>query len=242
MRIEGGLSVKAAMQGGVRKVERIYIDSSKKDKDAMFIRRTAHDMRISVAEIKREKIDEMAEGRTHGGILADVNQRRMQSLASCLAAENPFLALVEGVEDPFNLGYIMRSLYCAGCTGILLRSRSWQDAGATILRSSAGASEFLPTVMPGDLADAVKQCKEAGLTVYAAMRKDAEVYDEADYRKPCLIAIGGEMRGLSKGILEQADRNVYIPYTSSFRNALNAASAAAVFGFEVQRQRRHVHE
>ena len=93
-------------------------------------------------------------------------------------------------------------------------------------------------VMSDDLPQLVKDIKKQGVKTYAAMRKDAITYLEADYRKPSLIAIGGEMRGLSSAVRNEIEQNIYIPYANDFRNALNAASAAAVLSFEVYRQRR----
>ena len=150
----------------------------------------------------------------------------------------PLLFLVEGVEDPFNLGYIMRTLYSAGCSGLILSERNWENAEKVIIRSSAGASEYLNVVMEKDLAGCLRKLKKQGVRCYAAMRQDAIVYDEADYCEPVLIAVGGEMRGLSASVRQEIDTNIFIPYANDFRNALNAASAAAVLSFEAARQRR----
>ena len=89
-----------------------------------------------------------------------------------------------------------------------------------------------------DLSQAVKECRKRGCTCYGAMRKDAVSCFEADYRNKCLIAIGGEMRGLSKGVLQEMDHNIFIPYANDFRNALNASSACTAIGFEIFRQRQ----
>jgi 23S rRNA (guanosine2251-2'-O)-methyltransferase len=237
MRIEGGLSVKAALLAGSRSVEKIMLDEARHDKDAAFIRRAAAENHVPVVTMPRAEIDALASGRTHGGVLAEAGSRRFQQLEECLQEEAPFLALVEGVEDPFNLGYIMRSLYSAGCSGLILDARDWGSAEATILKSSAGASEYIRIVMSRDAAADVRRCRERGLICYAAMRKDAVPYFEADFQKPFLIGIGGEMRGLSAAVLAEMTQNVYIPYANGFRNALNAAGAAAALGFEALRQR-----
>ena len=237
MMLEGSLSVKAAMLAGRREVRGLWVDASKKDRDTAFILRTAEKKHIPANRVSRDRIDAMASGRTHGGILAEAGPRVFQTLSDCFADEKPFFALAEGIEDPFNLGYIMRTLYSAGCAGLILKSRSWDNADATILKSSAGASEYLNVVMSDDPAGAVRFLKNRGVRCYAAMRKDAAVYTAEDYTGPVLIAVGGEMRGLSSAVLKEIDRNIYIPYANDFRNALNAASAAAVLAFEVVRQR-----
>lgn len=236
MILEGMIAVKAAVLSKHYAIEAVYIDKDKRDHDTAFLIRACNEAQIPVQRVSRREIDGMTTGRTHGGIAASADHRSYQQLPDCLKKPAPFVALAEGVEDPFNLGYLMRALYCAGCDGLILRPRDWSQCEATILKSSAGAAAWLNVVLM-DPEEAVSQCRECGLTVYAAMRKNAIPYTEADFRKPVLLCIGGEMRGLSQAVLKQSDQNIYIPYGSDFRNALNASAAAAVLGFEVLRQR-----
>lgn len=239
MILEGKVSVKAAMLGGHRKVNRILIDSRKHDKDTHFIEQKAEELGIETLRKPREELDAMAEGFTHGGILAEAEERKYQSLSDCLHKENPFLVLLEGVEDPYNLGYVMRSLYSAGCDGLLLEKRDWSRSEQVIVKASAGASEYLNLVCSDDPAGMVHASRENGLKIYAAMRKDAVSYFEADFTIPLLLCIGGEMRGLSSSVLKEADQNIFIPYANDFRNALNAAGASAALSFEILRQRQY---
>ena len=239
MIIEGNVSVKAALLGQQRDVIRIYADKDKHDRDLAWILHRAEERNVEIKLTDREEIDAMASGHTHGGLIAEVTPAHWQTLDDC-KSELPFYALAEGVEDPYNLGYIMRTLYTAGCTGLLLRNRNWENAEPTIIKASAGASEYLNVVMCDDLASSVKELKKQGIVCYAGMRKDAIVYTKADMTKPLLLAIGGEMRGLSSSVVKEMDQNIYIPYANDFRNALNASAAAAVMAFEVQRQRESV--
>lgn len=236
MILEGMIAVKSAVLSQHYTMETVYIDEDKRDHDTAFLIRACTQANIPIERKKRAEIDAMATGRTHGGIVAIAQSRSYQQLSDCLKKPAPFVALAEGVEDPFNLGYLMRALYCAGCDGLILRPRDWSQSEATILKSSAGAAAWLNVVLM-DPGEAVAQCRENGLTVYSAMRRNAIPYTEADYRKPLLLCIGGEMRGLSQAVLKQTDQNIYIPYGNDFRNALNASAAAAVLGFEVLRQR-----
>ena len=237
MLLEGNVSVKAAILGNHRKVEKLYYDKHKNDKDLNFILHRAKEKGIPCMPLEREEINSMATGRTHGGLVAQAGPRVYQELSECMHGKTPFLVLLEGVEDPFNLGYIIRTLYSAGCDGLILPRHDWASAESTIVKSSAGAFEYLNIVMSDDLPQLVKDIKKQGIMTYAAMRKDAITYLEADYRKSCLLAIGGEMRGLSSAVRNEIEQNIYIPYANDFRNALNAASAAAVLSFEVYRQR-----
>jgi 23S rRNA (guanosine2251-2'-O)-methyltransferase len=237
MIIEGNVSVKAAVMGGKRKVARILVDEAKNDKDTSWILHRAEEKDISIEKVKREAIDSMAEGRTHGGLIAETEGRIFDHEEDCMKGNDTFAVILEGVEDPFNLGYIMRSLYAAGCTGILLRNRNWASSESTILKSSAGAFDRMNVVMSDDLAESMVSFAEKGVKTYAAMRKDAVTLYEADFSGPVLLAIGGEMRGLSSAVRKNVSQNIYIPYANDFHNALNAAGASAVLGFEVYRQR-----
>ena len=238
MLLEGNVSVKAAILGNHRKVEKLYYDKHKNDKDLNFILHRAKEKGIPCMPLEREEINSMATGRTHGGLVAQAGPRVYQELSECMHDKAPFLVLLEGVENPFNLGYIIRTLYSAGCDGLILPKHDWASAESTIAKSSAGAFEYMNIVMSDNLPQLVKDIKKQGIKTYAAMRKDAITYLEADYQKPSLIAIGGEMRGLSSAVRNEIEQNIYIPYANDFRNALNAASAAAVLSFEVYRQRR----
>ena len=235
---EGALSVKAVMMSDRRPVIKLVVDQKKKDKDTAFILRQAAQREIPVERWEREAIDQQASGRTHGGILALAGERQYQIVEDCLKDPKPFVAVLEGIEDPFNLGYAFRTLYAAGCSGVLMGSRDWQNAQATIVKSSAGASEQLPWCLCEDIGEAVRQCRQAGCVLYCAQRSEAIDYYDADFNQSLVLAIGGELRGLSRDILKQSDQNIVIPYARPVRSALNGTSAVAAISFEVVRQRR----
>lgn len=236
MIIEGSLSVKAALKGNKRTVETVIIDKTKKCKDSTYIKKLAQQQGVSVVLMERYQINEMATGKTHGGVIAKVSNRSYDTLEKCFEKEN-FTVLIEGVEDPYNLGYIFRTLYSVNCSGVILKKRDLSNAEATILKASAGAFEMLPVHLSDDLSSVIAYAKEKNITVLSAMRKHAISYFECDLKKDILICIGGEMRGLSKEVLDNSDQNIYIPYGNDFKNALNASSAIAVISYEVLRQR-----
>ena len=239
MIVEGAIAVKAALDSKYRRVEKIYIDVAKHTPDVSFIIKTAYHDRITVERPDSAGIQALAQGKTHGGIIAEVSPRRFQSITSMLAKEKPFLALVEGVEDSFNLGYIIRSLYAFGCDGLILPVREWDFEDGTMVKSSAGASEFLPIHLSEDLGTDLDVLKDNGFRIVCGYRGDnpVSVYKTDMASKPVLVCIGGPMRGLSREVLDRSDVNAFIPYGNDFRNALNAASATVVFASEVFRQR-----
>ena len=238
MILEGKISVKAALLCGKREVNTVYVQKGRHDKETAFILAKAREKGIRTEVAEREKLDALAEGKTHGGILCDAMPKAKDEEALLFAGENPFIFVLEGAEDPYNFGYVIRSLYAGGCTALLVRTRSWETAEPVILKASAGAYEYLPIIESDDPAALILALRSRGVKSFAAMRNNARVYTDCDYSTPAVIAVGGEMRGLSKSVLEACETNIVIPYANDFRNALNASSAAAVLSFEVLRQRR----
>ncbi len=238
MILEGALSVKAALQSGRRTINQLLIDEKKKDRDTAYILRLAKEKNIPVKRMKREELNEMALGKTHGGVLAETQTRQYQDLSICLETEKPFVVFLEGIEDPFNLGYIARTLAAVGCSGLVMPERDLSTSESVILKSSAGASERINWIMSKNPVEDLRKLKKAGLKCLCAYRDNAvEMYD-ADFTEPVVLCIGGEMRGLSRDVLNESDLNLVIPYSTDFRNALNASSAAAAICFEAQRQRQ----
>lgn len=237
---EGNISVKAAIMGGMREVSEVIVDERKHDRDTLWIVHRALERNIPIRRCPREVIDQIAQGHTHGGLLCTCKERRYQTLAQCDLGEECFLALVEGVEDPFNFAAILRTLYASGCQGVLTRKRSWQQAAAVIAKTSAGASEYLPWVCYEDANEVVQELQARQIPLLCAERKDAVSLYAYSFPKRLCIAIGGEMRGLSKAIKQASAQNIYIPYGRDVRNALSAVSATAVISFEILRQRQLV--
>lgn len=235
--IEGSVSVKAVLLGGKRPISEILFDRERHDRDLSFILGKAREKGIKYTPCSRSEIDSVATGKTHGGIIAYVGDRTYETEDDIFGVENPFILLLEGIEDPYNFGDSLRSAYAAGVTGVIVPSRNWLTAASVVIKASAGASEYLPTLVSEDLGKTVLAARENGLKVFCAERRDAESLYEKDLTEPVVLAIGGEMRGLSRSVLDNSDGNIFIPYGSGFRCALSASAASAVIGFEVMRQR-----
>lgn len=236
--LEGNISVKAAILGGVRDIQEVIVDKNKKDRDTTWILYRAKERHIPIRLRSREEINAMAQGHTHGGILCICTERRYQTLAQCDHGESCFFALIEGVEDPFNFGSVLRTLYASGCDGIIYPKRDWQNATSIIVKGSAGASEYLPQICYEDSSEILRELQARKIELYCAERKNAVNLYNVHFPSRICMAIGGEMRGLSKAIKEASKQNVYIPYGREVRNALNAVSAAAILSFEILRQKQ----
>ena len=241
--MEGMTSISAlllARENGIndRPIHEIRFDRAKKAKKARefgFLTAKCRELGIPLLEVDAADIDRFCIGSTHGGVIAVCGERTLPCPTVNSLPKNGFLCLMEGIEDPYNFGYAIRSLYAAGCDGILLGERNWMTAAGVVARSSAGASEALP-VFAGEILAAVQAAKEAGYRVVTAGIRDAVSMYEADLKKPLLLIVGGEKRGVSAAVAALADRTVRIDYGRAFRGSLSAASAATVLAFEILHQ------
>lgn len=225
MLIEGAISVKAAILNGRRHIDCVYFDEAKHSKDFTYIMYRAKERDIKYAYVKREVIDEMANGKTHGGIIAVCESRTYQDIHD-LKEDTVFV--IDGIEDPFNLGYAMRSLKAFDYKSIVLPKRDYSNMEATILKSSAGAFDMLDVVLSEDLASDLAKLKDE-YTIMALNRSDkASDIFETEYPKKKIIILGGEKRGINKKAMELVDQEIFFDYPSDFRNALNATSALSM--------------
>ena len=241
--LEGMTSISALLNSnGVndRKIEKVLIDRTKrKSKSAQigFLTAKSHELGFPVEFVDSAEIDALAVGNTHGGILALCTPRTIPTLSAEDIQPNQFYVYLEGIEDPYNFGYAIRSLYAAGVRGIVLPPRNWMSAGGVVARASAGASECLP-IFQAEGEDAVKLFKEAKYTVLCAGIRDSVSIFEEHFPYPVLLVVGGEKRGISRALLDAADHIVRIDYGRDFSGSLSAASAATVMAFEIFRQNR----
>lgn len=237
--LEGNISVKAALQAKRRMVEKVIVEEKKHDADTRYILHLAKEADVLIERCTRARIDAMASGTTHGGMLALCGEREYQSLEAYQQRSVIFLALLEGIEDPYNFAYALRSLYAAGCDGVIIPHRNWTTAAGVVGKASGGACEYLDLIIADPLENTLKELKKQNITLVCAQRSEQsrDVYTYTFPDRLCL-AIGGEMRGLSKAVRAASDQNIYIPYANDFRNAMTAASSSAILAFERLRQRK----
>lgn len=241
--MEGMTSISALLAAGQqgqndRPIFEIWFDEDKKVKKARelgFLQARCRDRQIPLLFKRTEEIEAMCVGNTHGGVIALCGERTLLQPTEQTLPRDAFICYIEGIEDPYNFGYALRSLYAAGCDAVLLGKRNWLSAAGVVARASAGASEALPLFV-GEPSEAIQTLKEMGYRVaMAGIRDSVSMYD-ADLHRPLLLVIGGEKRGVSREIASLCDQTVRIDYGREFRGSLSAASAATVLGFEVLRQ------
>jgi 23S rRNA (guanosine2251-2'-O)-methyltransferase len=143
--------------------------------------------------------------------------------------------MIEGIEDPYNFGYSLRSLYAMGCSGIILTERNWMSAAGVVARSSAGASEMFK-MYRSTPEECLSIFKNRGYKVICADENTDNVLGDCELKYPLLLIVGGEKRGISRAVLDKADMLVKIGYRNDFRASLSAASATTMFAYEIARQ------
>jgi 23S rRNA (guanosine2251-2'-O)-methyltransferase len=244
---EGMTSIRAIIEGinsGIndRKISSILFDVNKLDKNAKtigYLRAVSDKYGFTLEETTAEELDKITLGNSHGGIVAMCKERTIPTLTKdifdCEIDKNGFYAMIQGIEDPYNFGYALRSLYAVGCNGIILGERNWMSAAGVVCRSSAGASEMFP-VYKCDEITAAKLFKDNGYNIVCADERTDNILGECALHFPILLIVGGEKRGISRALLDLADTLVKIPYGREFKASLSAASATTMFAYEIMRQ------
>lgn len=225
-----------------RRILEVLIDSDKqksKAREIAYLKHRADELGFAISYVSADDISKLTLGNTHGGIIALCSERTLTEFDTSLISDKGFYVLLDGIEDPYNFGYTLRSMYAAGADGVILPRRNWMGASGTVARSSAGASEKLP-IFVGEPQEIVDGFKSRNYRVaVAGIRDSVSIYD-ADLKTPILLIVGGEKRGISRKLMDKSDLTVRIDYSknTAFGGSLSAASAATVIAFEVLRQNR----
>ena len=243
---EGMVSIRAlldAAREGLsdRRIERILYTAGhakKYPKEIAFLRHEGERQGFALEEADDDTLLSMTVGNTHGGIIAVAGDRTIPLLTDASPLdENGFYVMIEGIEDPYNFGYALRSLYALGVSGILLPERNWLTAAGVVARASAGASERF-TYFTATAADAARIFKSRGYRVVCADIDTEDTLESTLLPYPILLIVGGEKRGISRAVLDEADTVVKISYGREFSAALSAASATTILAYEIAKQNR----
>lgn len=241
---EGMTSIRAIIRGiesGInnRKITKILFDKDKLkkiSKEIGYLKAVSEKHGYQIIETNGEELEKITLGNSHGGLVAITEGRTLPYLSSeSEILPCGFYVMIEGIEDPYNFGYSLRSLYAMGCSGIILTERNWMSAAGVVCRSSAGASEMFQ-MYKSNPADCIDIFKSKGYKVICADENTDNVLGECSLPLPLLLIVGGEKRGISRSILDRADMLVKINYATEFRASLSAASATTMFAYEISRQ------
>ena len=224
---------------GEREVERVFIADGSEGSVSKIVA-LAREKGVIVDFVPKEKIDAMAPGVKHQGVVAKVSEYKYADMEEVFAraeasGEDPFIIILDEISDPHNLGAIIRTAECAGAHGVVIPKRRAASLTQTVALSAAGAIENMPVVQVTNLARTIEDLKEKGVWVGAA-DMDGETYYEANLTGPIAIVIGNEGKGVGRLVKEKCDFVLSIPMYGKI-NSLNASNAAAVLLYGIRRQR-----
>lgn len=241
--LEGYISVMAALEAGSREVTAVYAQREKwrRDRRLRRLQQAAQAAGVSLEFVDAQTVAAAAGGQSHGGLVARVGARRFASLGDLIdGQERPFVAMLDGIEDPYNFGQAVRALYAAGVSGVVVRPRNWLSTAAVVARASAGASERVLMAVAQTVEAAAGYYRQRGLAVACTGRDATVSLYGVDLAQPLFVLLGGEKRGVTRSFMRQADLLLAIPYARPFDQSLGTVAATAAIAFERQRQIQHV--
>ena len=236
--IVGRNAVAAAIESG-REIEKIVIAEGTGGSVKKIIAQ-AKDRKVKVEYKDRSWLDRYYDG-AHQGVIAFAAAHRYSTVDEIMAAaeasaESPFIIILDDLEDPHNLGAIMRTAECAGAHGIIIGKNNAVGLTQTVAKASAGAIEYMKVARVTNISRTIDELKERGVWI-AACDMDGDNYTDADLKGAVAVVIGNEGKGISRLVKKKCDFVVSIPMMGKI-SSLNASNAAAILMYEIRRQRR----
>ena len=225
-----------------REIEKIFIKNGGAEGSIVSIIKKAKEAGIIVTEVDKQKLDSMAEGGNHQGIIALAAVCEYVSVKDILDAARekgkpPFVIICDKITDPHNLGSIIRTANCVGADGIIIPKRNSVGLNSVVAKTAAGAIEYTPVARVTNIARTIDELKDEGLWIAGADMDGSKMY-QTDLKGAIGLVIGSEGEGISRLVKEKCDFIVSIPMYGDI-NSLNASVAAAVLMYEISRQREN---
>ncbi len=220
-----------------RTIEALYISNNKMEGSINTIIGIAKEKKILIKEVDKKKLDSMCDGEMHQGVIAKVSPYTYCEVTDILdyakeKGEDPFIIILDEVEDPHNLGSIVRTAELFGAHGIIIPKRRSASVTTTVYKSSVGAIEHVMIAKVTNINSVIDSLKEEGIWVYGADIRAEEYSYQVDFKGPCALIIGNEGRGMSKLTVQKCDKLIKIPMVGKI-NSLNASVAAGIMMYEV---------
>ncbi len=237
--IEGRNAVTEAFRSG-KTIDRLLIQDGCQDGPIQTIKREARRQGCRIDFVPKERLDQLSETGKHQGVIAYAAACSYAEVSDILAAarqkgEDPFLILLDGVEDPYNLGAIIRTANLAGAHGVIIPKRRAVGLTAAVARASAGAVNYTPVARVTNLSATIQELKKEGIW-FACAAMDAEPMYRARLTGPIGLVVGSEGGGVSRLVRENCDFSVAVPMRGDI-DSLNVSVATAVLAYEIVRQR-----
>lgn len=223
-----------------RAIDRILISKGNKTGAVVGIIAKAKEKQIPVKEVDSRKLDFLAGGENHQGIIACAAVREYSSVEDIFALaeernEKPFIIVLDEVEDPHNLGAIIRTAECTGAHGVIIPKRRSATLSYAVGKASAGAVEYVPVARVTNIPNTIDMLKEKGLWVFGADMNGAD-YTQCNFDGAVALVIGNEGKGIGRLVREKCDQIVSLPMKGKI-NSLNASVAAGVLMYAVSSKR-----
>lgn len=224
-----------------RTINKIMIAKGEKQGSIYEIIKLAKEKRIVITEIDKAKLDTISETKHHQGVIAFASPIEYKTLDDILEIaksknEDPFILIADEIEDPHNLGALIRTAEIAGCHGLVIPKRRSALVTEVVTKVSCGATEYLPIARVNNINEAVRDLKENGVWVVGTDGSADKLYYEQDFRGPIAIIIGSEGRGMNKLTMKSCDFLVKIPMFGHI-TSLNASVSGGIVLFEAVKQR-----
>ncbi len=239
--IVGVHPLKEALRTSNARLDQVLIRQGTRNRQQDEIFRLAKRARVPVKLVPSEALDRLARSLKHQGVLGYVSQKVYVSLDVLLEETGkngtpPLFLMLDGVEDPRNMGAIIRTAEGAGVSGVVLPDRRAVGMTSVVARASAGALEHVAVTRVTNLSQGIERLKSSSVWVYGLDPNASKSYLDIDYRGSIAIVVGGEGKGIRPGVLKQCDDRVAIPMHGTV-SSLNVSVAVAVLLYEVVRQR-----
>lgn len=225
-----------------KRVARLRV-SHRSDKRIDEVIAAAASQRIAVERVDAQALDRAARGGVHQGVVADIDDARAYSIEELVSSdtrhpipETPLIVVLDGVEDPHNVGAILRTCDAAGATGVIRQTRHSASLDGAVAKASAGAVAYVRIATVVNIARAIDELKDAGVWTIGLAADAADRHTDVDWTLPSAVVLGAEGTGLRRLVRERCDRLVRIPMQGAV-DSLNVSVAAGVVLYEVVRQR-----
>lgn len=237
--IAGRNPVSEAIRSG-RNIDKIMVAKGAKTGAIVGILAKAKEKKIPVKEVDSKKLDFLSGGAVHQGIIATASVKEYKTVEDIFALaesrnEPPFIIVLDEIEDPHNLGAIIRTAECAGAHGVIIPERRSATLNYTVGKASAGAVEYVPVARVTNLVNCIDSLREKGLWVFGADMNGTD-YTECDFKGPVALVIGNEGKGIGRLVKEHCDAIVSLPIKGHI-DSLNASVAAGILMYRIAQQR-----
>lgn len=237
--IAGRNAIAEALRAG-RAIDSLYVQRGERGGALQALVKKAKEAGAAIKEADPKKLDYLCGGANHQGVVAVAAVKEYATVEDLFRRaqekdEPPFFVVCDELEDPHNLGAILRTAECAGAHGVIIPKRRSVGLTYAVGKASAGAVEYLPVARVGNLPSLLEELKARGLWIYAA-DMDGSPWCQTDFTGPTALVIGSEGRGVGRLVKEKADFVVSLPLKGNI-NSLNASVVAGILCYEVARQR-----